>query len=210
MKAQLNYCIIVTLISSIAYSAEKPNKKIAHYEKQQFAYLGSKIFQERHKLAAEWIGDCTTIIEIGGGQNSMSAHLPNAQKIIVIDPTIKNADNGRILHVAKKFEDWEVDQSLKKEPYAVIILGLALTNMPMHGWHKLYDLIDDSEKTVIEYSATFKPGKKQSKDILASVAKEKTAEKEFDFSQADEFKTEKHKNNINAYVRKMYLLEKVS
>ena len=95
---------------------------------------------------------------------------------------------------------------IKKQQYAVVILGLALDNMPTHGWNQLYDLIDGSEKTVIEYSATYRPAKKQFKNIIASITKEKIAEKEFDFSQADEFKAEKYNNNINAYLRKMYLL----
>src|SRR5438445_13513378 len=109
MNKQTNYFIITALISYGAlYGSEKSNKTIAHYEKKQFAYLGSKTFQKRHQLAAEWTQDCPLIIEIGGGRNSMSTHLINEQKIIVIDPTIRNKNEDSIVHTAKKFEDWQL------------------------------------------------------------------------------------------------------
>lgn len=208
MKTCIHYCLITTLAitQSTLYTAEK-STKLAHYEQKQFAYLGSQTFQKRHQLAAEWTKDCSLIIEIGGGRNNMIPHCTKEQKIIVIDPSLKNRDEDNTSQIGKNFESWNIPKTIYDQNYAVIILGLDLSTMQQHGWSKLYDLIDKSKTTVIEHSATFKPAKKQFKTLIKNIVKTKIAIKEFNFSQSEELKGEKYKNNINPYARIMYLLE---
>lgn len=85
-------------------------------------------------------------------------------------------------------------------------MGLALNNMPEHGWKKLFALVEGSEKTVIEYSATFRKGKKQVKNITANTTKEITLAKDFDFSKEQELPTNYDK--FTPY-RTMFCLENV-
>jgi hypothetical protein len=167
----------------------------------EYPYLDAKIFQERHKAAAELIKDCPIIVEVGGGRNSMACHVGPTQKVIVIDPTIKKRDDERIICVPKKFEEWQGLRDLQEQRYAVVILGLAL-KMPDHGWNKFFEMINGSELTIIEYSTTYRDAKQQIKAILKNVNKTVISERIFDFSQEEELKDY---DKVNPY-RKMICL----
>jgi len=63
------------------------------------------------------------------------------------------------------------DLNINDRPYVVVIMGLSLQKVSENGWGQLYDLIDNSEKTVIEYSDHFAMAKKQLKAIKKSIKK---------------------------------------
>lgn len=146
-------------------------------------YLSSPAFKQRLVEAAKWVADVPTIIEVGGGKNPLDAYVQQS-KLVVIDPEIKRKeDDERIIHVGKGFEQaWEKEIAFDDQRFAVVIMGLEL-KMPDHGWNKLYDYIERSEKTVIEWSVQYSLAKTLLKTILKNTTKQITQEKEFDFSQ---------------------------
>ena len=191
MKLSLFFIITITsIITSPALSMEK----------QHFDYLSSEPFKIRLKKAAEWINDCPLIIEIGGGHNSIDKYITD-REIIVIDPEIKNRQEGLVTHIKRKFQWWKEDTVTQNKSFAVIIMGLQLEGMQGGDWQKLFSLIDRSKKTVIEYSATFPIAKNQCKNIELNINKQITQEIEFDLSS--EFS---EKSEVYPY-RKMVLFE---
>ncbi len=175
---KLNYPIftIILVVTTNSYCVK--NKKNSH---KSYKYLQSEPFKERSRLAAQWVKDIDTVVEIGGGQNPISKYTSADQKIIVIDPEIKRKEEHNITHIGKLFENWDGAGEINGKKYAVIILGLEL-KMQQDGWNKLFDLINNSQKTVIEYSVTFKTAKNQVKDILNNTDKKITETKDFDLS----------------------------
>lgn len=136
---------------------------------QKWPYLKSAAFKKaRQERVAQIVSACDTIIEIGGAGTPMSDFAHKDQTVIVIDPDIKRKEEGTIRHLSFGFEKWK-EWPISKN-YAVVILGLHLI-MPDGAWRKLYDLIEGSAITVIEYSAHNTEAKKQFKDIKKSVTK---------------------------------------
>lgn len=164
------YLILITSHSSVLAS--------------QWPYLASQPFKQRQKIALEWSADCDTIIEIGGAGTPIDNFVAN-KNIIVVDPAIAHRENDNVLHVRAKFEDWYKKDLISSNNYAVLILGLALDKMKENGWSKLYELIDNSSKTIIEYSTTYKSAKKQIKSIKKNINKSCVEEHELDLSNYD-------------------------
>ena len=169
-------------------------------EKCNFDYLSSEPFKQRLEKAAEWVNDCPLIIEIGGGHNSIDKYIKH-REVIVIDPELKNRNYGLVTHIGQRFQWWKEDPITQNKAFAVIIMGLQLEGMNGGDWQKLFNLIDRSQKTVIEYSAAFPVAKNQFKNISAAINKTITKEKEFDFSS--DFTAQ---SNVPIY-RKMVLFE---
>lgn len=154
------------------------------HKKNPLTYLQSQPFQGRLTLAAQWIKDCNLVIEIGGAGNPISNFVKD-KEIIVIDPAISTRAEPHATHIKKAFEQWEIPSDVFLKKYAVVILGLALDKMPEPGWKKLYNLIDTSQQTVVEYSTTYKPAKNQIKWIKKNIAKKVDQEIELDLSKCD-------------------------
>lgn len=164
----------LVIMNGIAYSQEVPDieaKESYAKEVADYPHLSLLPFKKRHEIVAEFVRDCDSIIEIGGGAHPMSMVIKD-KPVIVIDKKLKKRGEGNAIHVRKKFEDWQ-DQQASRTNYAVVILGLELI-MNRNGWLKLYDLIERSKKTVIEYSEENKEARKQIKDIRASITNKAT------------------------------------
>lgn len=147
---------------------------------QKWPYLQSAAFKKaRQQRVAKIVAACDTIIEIGGAGAPLSGFLPSDKKVIVIDPEIKRKEEGNIKHIPIGFEKW--DEQPTSANYAVVILGLELV-MPDGAWPKLYELIDRSAMTIIEYSAQNKEARKQFKDIKNSVIKDWRDAEEFEIN----------------------------
>lgn len=151
---------------------------------KKYNYLVSAPFRERLVLAAKWTDDCDVIVEIGGGDAPLSAVVTDHREVIVIDPVVKKIRDDKKHHIRKAFQHWSGEDMLKDKKYAVVLLGLELA-MPPSGWNKLYDLINNAHKTVIEHSTTYKKAKKQFQNICESTTTYVVMEKEFDFSKED-------------------------
>lgn len=177
------------------------SQKNEKYQAKKFDYLRSKAFSSRFSIAAQWVKDCDIIIEIGGGNNSIDQVIRD-KTVIVIDPAIKRKEEKNLIYFPKNFEYWNNYELFDNKKYAVVILGMDL-KLSEIGWKKLFDLINKSEKTVIEYSTTFKDAKKQKKHILNNTNKSITQEKELDFSGS--FNKEQYANPY----RKIICLENV-
>lgn len=167
-------------------------QKKSQTNKKNLAYLQTKPFHNRQKIAAEWIqenNECTLVIDVGGGESPIHAYLAEEIKSIVIDPCVNHLatkETPNRIYVSNSFENWHGEDEVIDKKYAVVILGLAL-KMPDHGWHKLNCLIGGSKKAIIEYSATFHDAKKQLRCIKKYVKehtnKKITREVSFDFSE---------------------------
>ena len=171
-KSFLSLALII--MNGIAYSQEVPDIEVKESHVKEVAdypHLSFSPFKKRHEIVAEFVRDCDSIIEIGGGANPMSMVVKD-KPVIVIDKKLKKRGEDNAIHVRKKFEDWQ-DQETNRTNYAVVILGLELI-MNRNGWLRLYDLIERSKKTVIEYSEENKEARKQIKDIRGSITNKAT------------------------------------
>ena len=174
----LNRLLILYALALIG----SPLKAMEH-KKKKHTYLQSKPFKERLEMAATWVTGCDCVIEIGGARNPISNYIKGIP-ITVIDPEIRTSERGLVTHIAKRFEHWQEPESIKTQKYAVVIMGLELY-MQDNGWQKLYDLINRSDRTIIEYSVQYKVAKRQVKAIVKSVDKEVTNHHEWDLSAHD-------------------------
>ncbi|CAN5148320.1 hypothetical protein BH09DEP1_BH09DEP1_6520 [soil metagenome] len=141
----------------------------AHACEKNSCLVSSVFKKKRQERVAKMVESCDTIVEIGGAGVAMSGFLSKDKKVIVIDPEIRRKEEENVTHVPKKFQDW--NEWPKSTNYAVVILGLKLV-MPDGGWIKLYELIQGSAITVIEYDAQSKKARKQFKDIRSSVKRD--------------------------------------
>lgn len=183
---------------------EKSKYKNRYYQNYQknLNYLKAPCFEERHKQAIDWTQDCEFIIEIGGGAKPISQFIKD-RPVIVIDPIIRSCNDGRIMHIGQKFENWEgIPLELQGKPYAVVILGLALDHMSESGWINLYGLINGAKTAIIEYSSTYRQAEAQFKKIKKNTNKIKVYTRQLDLSE----------NNFRKYqmvrpLRKMICLQ---
>lgn len=112
----------------------------------EWKYLWSEAFKSRSVLAAYFLRDCSTIIELGGYKTPISQFVSKDKKVIVIDPRTDPIDLDNTKHLQISFESWHGEL---EQPYGVVILGIEL-HMQNEGWHKLFNLIENSEIAVIE------------------------------------------------------------
>lgn len=112
----------------------------------EWKYLWSEPFKARSILAAHFVRDCKTVIELGGYKTPMTAFLPSDKKVIVIDPRTDLLKSENHQHLQIGFENWTGNPD---KPFGVVILGIEL-HLPEEAWQKLFQLIEESEITVIE------------------------------------------------------------
>lgn len=112
----------------------------------EWKYLWSEPFKSRSVLAAYFVRNCNTVIEIGGYKTPISSFLPSNKKCIVLDPRTESFESENVKHLQINFEDWN---DVPEQPFGLVILGIEL-HMQEDGWQKLFALIEKSEITVIE------------------------------------------------------------
>jgi hypothetical protein len=134
----------------------------------EWKYLYSEPFKTRYVLAADFLKNCDEIIEIGGYKTPISDFVEN-KKIIVIDPIIEFKQEKDVTHLPILFQKW--DRKVCTDNYGVLILGLDLLGMKEVDWQNLYDLIDKSKVTVLEFSIDYLESKEQFEKILKNVNK---------------------------------------
>lgn len=112
----------------------------------EWKYLWSEPFKCRSVLAAHFVKDCKTVVEIGGYKTPISDFVAKDKKVIVLDPRTDSFTKGNVKHLQMGFEKW---QEWPDKPFGVVILGIEL-HLPEESWQKLFKLIEQSEVTVIE------------------------------------------------------------
>jgi hypothetical protein len=180
----INHFLLLTalLITLPIISMQKHNKNDYNQD-----YLNSKPFKQRLETAAKWINEdknIELIIDIGGGHNSIANYVTGLN-IIVVDPTLnKSREIGSVEYVKREYQFWKKDQDAitRNKNFAVVIMGLQLDRMQGNDWQDLFKLINDSQKTIVEYSTSFSTAKSQFTMIAAGINKKITNREVFDFS----------------------------
>jgi hypothetical protein len=131
-------------------------------------YLNTEVFKTRSVIAAYILRDCLEIIEIGGYKTPLSDFIPN-KKITVIDPKVIPKQTSLVQCLAISFKDWIGNATEQK--YGVCILGLRLLDMNDQAWKKLYALINNAYRVVIEVPITYPPSTQQWNQMLPHINK---------------------------------------
>jgi Methyltransferase domain len=141
----------------------------------RWKYLESNAFQTRSMIAAHFVHDCPVIIEIGGAKSSIDKFLGRGRgRVIVIDPLIReswhlagSADERDVWHVRARFQDVRLNVHHPGE-YGLVLLGLDLQDMSPANYRDLFDLVNESRVTVIEFSPSYQEGVAQFDRICAN------------------------------------------
>lgn len=125
-------------------------------------YLKTDAVCSRCVLAAHFVRECPTVIEIGGGRTPIDGHLTGRHRsVIVIDPFLhehRRSDlNGApcgIWHVRARFQDieWRIE---KPGDYGLVLLGLDLPGLSEADERMLCMLVDNARTTVVEFSTSW-------------------------------------------------------
>lgn len=130
----------------------------------EWKYLYSKPFQIRYVIAAHYLKDCPSIIEIGGYKSPITDFLSHPFKQVVsVDPLIEPRREQRILHAKEDFRTFNFTP-YTKDPYALVILGL---DLPMDM--KLYYLAAGARRLIIEFPPKHPPSKLQFDTLVESL-----------------------------------------
>jgi len=113
----------------------------------EWKYLYSGVFKIRYVIAAHYLRDCETIVEIGGYRTPIDEFLTHDfSSVTVIDPLIVPMTSKRVSHLACDYR--EVDYSfLRGKPYGVAILGMEI---PLS--ETLFELVRRARTVVIEFT----------------------------------------------------------
>jgi hypothetical protein len=112
----------------------------------EWKYLWSEPFQSRCVLAANWLKDCPTIVEIGGYKTPISQFVSQDKIVYALDPRTEESHVGNFHHLNIPFQDWN---QKPEGVYGVVILGIEL-HLEERDWQKVYDLIESAQIVVIE------------------------------------------------------------
>ena len=136
-------------------------------------YLEAESYMSRHILAAHYLRDCATVIEIGSSKTPIHEYLTGHHaSVVVIDPLARekeltelNGEPCQILHLQACFQDlnWEI---LRPGDYGLLLLGMELIGMSVEDYRQLFSLINQSHTTVIEFPPSFGPSSEQYQTII--------------------------------------------
>lgn len=130
--------------------------------RQDMAYLDTESFQCRQVLAAYYLRNCETILEIGGFVSPISDFLQHQpQRVIIIDPRITagidqqlHGQPCRFERIRGRFQDCGLQ--LVPRSYGCAILGYSLKGMEADSeqmaWSQLVMLVSQASVAVLEYA----------------------------------------------------------
>ena len=122
-------------------------------KEDKWPYLREEAYKSRYAVAAYFLRDCSTIIEIGGSRGSSTIdNFVKKKNIVICDPLLENEKMGDVTYIKGVYQD--VDFSKYDRDYGLCILGL-------DGQYVSYDaklkvLIKKAKRTVIEYPPIYK------------------------------------------------------
>ena len=135
---------------------------------KDWKYLESKAFAARYVLAAHFVANCRSVIEIGGSKTPIDLFLTGEHdSVVVLDPLIRESRrselNGKpcaVSHVRARFQDvdWNVPPNAD---YGMIMMGLEIQGLEPHHYQKLFQLINGAKVTVIEFPPSWQPSRQQ-------------------------------------------------
>jgi hypothetical protein len=152
----------------------KPDPTALDPPARDWEYLVSDAFSVRSVLAAHFVRDCPTVIEIGGWRTPIDRHLTGHHtSVVVVDPFIEDAARGElngapcdVRHLRAGVQDvtWEV---LVPGGYGLVMLGLDLERLSDDDERALFDLIGGAAVTVIEFPSSWHRSQELYARILA-------------------------------------------
>ena len=159
---------------------------------KDWKYLASKAFATRYVIAAHFVAPCRSVIEIGGSNTSIDRFLTgHHDSVVVLDQMIRESSrtelNGKpctLAHVRARFQDvdWNVPPGTD---YAMVMMGLELHGFESHHYEKLFQLVNGARVTVIEFSPSFEPVRKQFELIRSSTNTKVTFQMQFNLENND-------------------------
>jgi hypothetical protein len=144
----------------------------------QWRYLRAPAFAVRNVLAAHFVRDCPTVVELGGWQTPIDRFLTGRHaSVLVVDPFIREAARDelhghpcRVRHVRARFQDlrWDV----RDGDYGLVLLGIELEGLSEDDERELFDLVRRARTTVVEFAASWDVSRRQCERLLASTGAE--------------------------------------
>lgn len=173
---------LAVAISSLSIGLDAATYDDEWVTKREWPYLTSEALKTRYALTAYLLRDSQVLVEVGGYKTPISGFVDN-KTVIVIDPKIEAMSEPQKIHLPIKLQDWN-EQEIQGVDYSLVILGMDL-HLDDSGWEKLFNLINNSKKTIIEFSSSYKPARKQFTHILDHVTKNSTLVVKLDLSDND-------------------------
>ena len=153
-------------------------------ERQQWNYMASEVFQIRYLVAANYLRNCSHILEVGGCSTPITNYLRGAhESVTVVDPLVEpmHAEtlNNRacvVRHMPLRLEDY----SPTGHENGFVVLG-----MPQLPLERVLGIMRRCDVSVLEFPVTFLPSCLMFKAILESREFDVAARIVFDFSHND-------------------------
>ncbi len=146
----------------------KPNISYLDPPVMTWKYLETEAFSTRSVIAAHFLKNCPSVIEIGGAKTPIHQFLTgNHENVIVLDPFIhegsiekQNGATCRILHIRACFQDviWEIQ---RPKDYGLVMLGMELQGLSNDDYQALFQLVNNARITVIEFPPSWGPSRDQ-------------------------------------------------
>jgi hypothetical protein len=140
----------------------------------EWRYLRSEAFSLRQVLAAHFVRDCPTVVELGGWHTPIDRYLTGAHdSVVVVDPFIHESVRTeatepprRVRHIRARFQDlsWRV---VRPREYGLVLLGLEL-DLSDADERVLFQLVDEARVTVIEFPTSWEPSRRQYANLRAN------------------------------------------
>jgi hypothetical protein len=158
----------------------------------EWRYLRSPAFSVRNVLAAHFVRDCPTVVEIGGWRTPIDRYLTGPHSaVVVVDPAIPDATrdalNGapcHVRHARAGFQDLRLEV-LREREYGLVLLGLDLVDLTEGDEQLLFELVRGARTTVIEFASTWGPTCEQYARILAACGVEELVRTRIDLDGND-------------------------
>jgi methyltransferase family protein len=148
--------------------SRKPHAIVVEPPWKEWKYLSAGCFQSRNVLAAHFLKDCPTVVEIGGWRNSIDRFLTGRHRaVLVVDPLIRDHTRGelngapcRVRHIGARFQDlwWQI---IRPGEYGLAMLGLDMEGLSDADTRVLWDLIDNAKTTVVEFPTSWAASRTQ-------------------------------------------------
>jgi len=154
----------------------RPDAPVLEPPTTDWRYLTAEAFRTRSVLAAHYVRECDTVVEIGGWRSPIDRFLTGAHGlVVVVDPFVHDAErnelNGapsRVRHVRARFQDlrWQV---VRPKGYGLVMLGLELEGLSENDYAMLFELVENANVTVVEFPTSWDSSRAQFERIRSNV-----------------------------------------
>lgn len=134
----------------------------------RWEYLLTPAFQARYALAANYVRDCSVVVEVGAWKNCIADYLQRNHPVIVIDPLAECSpkEGQEVEIIAEPLQN--VDMAfLREEDYGLVFLGFELVGDRSEiAMEKFINMANDAKTVVIEYATEHTSSVRQVDEVL--------------------------------------------